>query len=99
MLNLVIELDPAVAESDQPGAVLGDVRLVRDEDDGDAALDVETLEDSHYLDAGARIEVAGRLVREDDRRLVDERPGDGHALLLSSRQLIRVVVGALGQAD
>src|SRR3954451_10679023 len=46
-------------------------------------------------DLGARggVEVAGRLVREDDRRTRGERPGDGHTLLLASREL-RWPVGA-----
>ena len=41
-------------------------RLVRDEQDRDAAVGVEPLENIHHLDARARIEVASRLVREDD---------------------------------
>ena len=44
----------------------GDVGLVRDEDDGDALV-AELLEQRHDLDAGARVEVAGRLVGEDER--------------------------------
>ena len=79
--------------------VLGDVGLVRDEHDGDAALAVQPLEDAHDLDAGARVEVAGRLVGEEQRRLVDERARDGDALLLSARELVRVVVEPLAEAD
>ena len=68
----------------------GDVGLVGDEDDG-VAGGVEALEDGHDLDAGLRVEVAGRLVGEQDRRIVDERPGDRDALTLAARQLVRPV--------
>ena len=81
------------------GAVFRDVALVRDEQHGDAALDVQALEDPHDLDARPRVEVAGRLVRQQDRRVGDQRAGDRHALLLPAGELIRVVIGAIGQAD
>ncbi len=97
--DLLIDLNLPVAEANEPRAVLGDVHLVRDEDDGDAALAIELLEDVHDLDARARIEVSGRLVGEDDRRLVDERARDRDALLLTARQLVRKVVKALAEAD
>ena len=35
-----------------------------------------------------RVEVAGRLVGQDQRGVVDERPRDGHALLLAARQAV-----------
>ena len=97
--DLLVDLDLAVAELDDPRAVLGDVHFVRDQHDGDAALHVQLLEDVHDLDAGARVEVAGRLVRQQDRRLVDQRARDRDALLLAARQLVRVVVHALAEAD
>src|SRR5689334_12747085 len=78
----LIQLDPSVTEPHQAGAVLGDVHFVRDQHDGDAALHVQALEDVHDFHARARIEVAGRLVGEQDRRLVDERARDCDALLL-----------------
>ena len=53
----------------------------------------------HHLDARAGVEVAGRLVGQQDRRVVDERPRDGHALLLAAGQLVRVMVRPLLQAD
>ena len=90
--DLLIDLDLPVAEAHEPRAVLGDVHLVGDEDDGDAALDVEALEDAHHLDAGPRVEVAGRLVGQDDRGLVDQRARDRHALLLAARQLVGIVM-------
>ena len=46
------------------------------------------------LGAAAAVEVAGGLVREDDRRPADERPGHGHPLLLAAGQLGRPVAEA-----
>ena len=88
-----------VAARDDPRAVLSDVLLVGDEQHRDAALDVQPLKDPHYFDAGARVEVAGRLVGEQDRRPGDERARDRHALLLTAGQLVRVVIGPLAEAD
>ena len=39
----------------------------------------------------------GGLVGEHDLGLVDEGAGDGHALLLAARELVRRVVGALAR--
>ena len=47
----------------------------------------------------AAVEIAGRLVGEQHRRLVGERAGDGHALLLAAGKLVGRVVAALGEAD
>ena len=46
-----------------------------------------------------RVEVAGRLVGEQQRRAVDQRPGDRDALLLAAGELRRVVVQPVAQAD
>jgi hypothetical protein len=45
------------------------------------------------------VERAGRLVGQHQLRIVDQRAGDGHALLLAAGKLRRMVVHALGQAD
>ena len=94
MNGLLIPLDAPVPERDRAGRVLRDVGLVRDEHDREAALAVQPLEDVHHLDARARVEVARRLVGQQDRRAVDERTRDGDALLLSARELIRMVIRA-----
>ena len=94
LLDAAVRDDLAVPERDHARPVLGDVVLVRDQQDRDAVLLVETLEDLHHLDAGPRVEVAGRLVGQHDRRVVDQRAGDRHALLLAAGQLVRVVMRA-----
>ena len=57
------------------------------------AIDVEQQVDD--VVAGAAVEIAGRLVGEQDRRIVGERAGDRHALLLAARQLRRIVMAAV----
>ena len=90
--------DLPVAERDDAPGVLGDVRLVRDEDDR-LPLVVQLLEDRHDLLGGLRVEVSRRLVGEEDRRIVHEAPRDRDALLLAARELRRRVVPAVREAD
>src|SRR6202023_968605 len=45
------------------------------------------------------VEVAGRLVGEDQVRIGDQRAGDGDALLLSSGELHGPVVDAVAKAN
>src|SRR6185436_1702284 len=47
----LVRHDAAVLEPDDARTVLGDLRLVRDEHDCNAAFVLEALEDVHHLDA------------------------------------------------
>ena len=49
--------------------------------------------------SGARIEISGGLVREDDRRIVGQRTADGNALLFAAGELRRIVMRAIGEPD
>jgi hypothetical protein len=91
-------LDLAVADVDGAVRVLGDVALVRDQDDG-VAVRVQPLEQAHDLLARGAVQVAGGLVRQQDGRGHHESAGDGDALALAARQLVRAVVDALAQLD
>ena len=79
--------------------MFGDVHLVGDQQHRDAAAAIQLLKQVHHLDAGPGVEVAGRLVGQQDRRLVDQRPRDGDALLLAARQLVGIVIHALAEPD
>ena len=61
------------------------------------AIDAEQQVDD--LAAGRAVEISGRLVGQQQRRVVGERPRDRHALLLAARELGRIVMAAFGQAD
>src|SRR5262249_28144964 len=76
----------------------GDVMLVSHEDDRVAAL-VQHVQQLYDLFGGLRVEVARRLVRENDRRIVDQGAGDGDALPLTAGKLVRLVRYSLAEID
>src|SRR5215510_1356194 len=88
--------DLSVEDRDHAVGVLGDVMFVRHDDDRVAAL-VQRVEQLHNLLRGLRIEVAGRLVGENNRRTVDQGAGDGHALSLTAGQFVRLVRHSLAE--
>ena len=67
-----------------------DVGLVGDENDGVASL-IKAFEQRHDLFAGLGIEVAGWLVGQDDRRIVDQRAGDCDPLALPAGEFVRLM--------
>jgi hypothetical protein len=62
-------------------------------------LAIECFEQVDHLFAGVAVEVAGRLVGQNQRRLHDGGAGDGDALALAAGKLVRLVVGAVFQAE
>src|SRR5690606_37523538 len=90
--------DFAVAQPDDALAVRRDVGLVRDDDDR-LTVGVQLVEQREDLDRRLRVEVAGRLVREQDRRPRHARPRDRAPPALPAGELIRQVVRALREAD
>ena len=90
--------DPAVEQMDGAIGVLRKTRVVRDHADGGAA-GVQFLEQIHDRFAVARIEVAGRFVRQEDGRLARERARDRDALLLAAGELARQMFRAMRHAD
>ena len=88
----------AVAHHHPPPRVRRDVGLVRDHDHGVAGAR-ELVEQRHDLLRRGRVEVAGGLVGEQDRRTVDQRARDGDALALPARELVGMVAHAVLEAD
>src|SRR5262245_11084958 len=76
-----IVFDAAVHDLHHPLALAGDARVVRDDDDRLAA-GVHLVEDLQDLVARLRVEVAGGLVGQHQRRLHHQRARDGRALAL-----------------
>jgi hypothetical protein len=58
--------------------------VVRHEQDRHPVLGAQLLEELEHLRAGRRIERSGRLVREEQARLVRERPRDRDPLALAT---------------
>src|SRR6266511_440636 len=86
--------------ADQQGVVEagGHASVVGDHHHRHAALGPQPRQQLQDLVAGARVEVAGRLVGQQHRRLGRQRPGDRHPLLLAAGELRGPVQQALGEA-
>ena len=69
------------------------ISAARPSDAGDGDQGVE------HPAAGARVQIAGGLVGQQDARPVGQGAGDGDALLLAARQLRRAVRQPLAQAQ
>ena len=78
---------------------VGGLLVVRDHDDGLAVLPAQRPQQIENLVGGLAIEVAGRLVADQERRVGHQRAGDGDALLLAARELGRLVARAVREAD
>ena len=85
-------MDRAVAES-------GETRFVGDEQERRRPVAAPGEEMADDLLAGRGVEVPGRLVGEEEVRVVDEGAGDGHPLLLAARQFAGVVSQAVREPD
>jgi hypothetical protein len=62
----------------------GEIEVVSDCHHGLAVQRHQVAEDAKHLRGGNGIEAPGRFVRENDRRIVGERPGDCDPLALTS---------------
>ena len=72
---------------------------MRGDEHAGARFAAEAEEEEAHFVARPRVEVAGRLVREDEPGARDERARDGHALLLAARKLRGRVVEARPETD
>src|SRR6185437_10875202 len=70
------------------GELPDDMLVVSRHEDGDPNV-AEAPEETHHLEGKIGIEVAGRLISDDERRLADYRAGDADPLLLTDGELRR----------
>src|SRR5476649_259746 len=75
------------------------VEIMRREQGGEAGVADDVEEDRRNLVSGVLIEIASRLVAQQDARLVGKRPDDGDALLLAAGKPRRAVALARSEAD
>ena len=73
--------------------------VVGHEDEGDPDLLLDALELDLHLLAQLQVECAERLVEQQDRRPVDERPGERHTLGLATGQLGRLATLVAWELD
>src|SRR5437764_190819 len=89
----------AVAQVQHPPCPPGGALVVGRHEQGGPDLEHLGHQDVEHLLAGRRVEVAGRLVGEEQARTGDQRPGDGGTLHLAPRELSGQVAGPLREPD
>ena len=87
--------DAGLHYDDDVGDAHGLVLVVRDEHRGDARLALDAADLLAGLQAQAGVEVGQRLVQQQHAGHLDQRAGDGDALLLPARQLAGLAVEQL----
>ena len=90
--------EKAVADLQDAVGDRADLRVVRDDEERAVLLLGQRAEHLEDLAADLRVEVRGRLVGEQDRRLARQGPGDRDALLLAAGEIARQEALAVGQA-
>src|SRR5262249_29730181 len=91
--------DPAAAQRNLAVGLIGQVVVVRDQQQRRAVDAVEREQEIENTLAVLLIEIACRLVGQQYLGLVRERARDGHALLFTARKLRRVMMRPVTQAD
>jgi hypothetical protein len=91
--------DPPVVHASDAVGVVEDPGVVSHDDDGAVGLDGVRRQELHHRFSRRVVESRGRLVAHDDARLVDQRAGEGDALLLSSGEFRGQRPGALFQPE
>ncbi len=86
----------AVLQVDPPVGALPHLFIVGHHQDG-VSLFVQLFQNPHDDLFVGRVQVSRGLVGQDDLRLVDQGPRDGHPLLLASRQLRRQMLRPVPQ--
>src|SRR5439155_19664592 len=82
-------LDAAVREVDDGIAEVEDAAVVRDHDHRSPRLHRDAAQQLHDVAPRVGVQGSGRLVADQEPRLVDQGPGNRHTLLLPARQLRR----------
>ena len=91
--------DPAVAQVNRDVGDGGQLGVVGDEHERRAARPIDPEQEVDDVPPGRAVEVPRRLVRQQQRRIVRQRPRDGDPLLLTAGELRRIVVPPAREAD
>ncbi len=91
--------DRAVAQQHHAVGERSHLGVMRHQYDREPAAAIEPLQGGHDVERSFGVEVPGRLVGEEDRRVVDQRARHRDALLLAARQLVGMAALATGQAE
>ena len=91
--------NPPVADVDDAVRVLGGHGVVADDERGRSMLADELGDEREHLTSARSVELAGRLVGDEETGPVREGGAESDALLLAAGELARVGLGAAAQAD
>ncbi len=83
--------DPSILQGDRPIRARGEIEVVCDQHQRSLELLVDFLNQLHHTPPRLSVKVAGRLIREQNPRLVGKGPREGHPLLLPPRELRGIV--------
>jgi hypothetical protein len=89
----------SVLEVDDTLAVMGDIGVMGDHEQGDILLLMQVGEYGHNILTGMGIEVTGRLIGQDNRRVFGQSAGDGDPLLFTAGEFGRSMIHTVGEAD
>ena len=78
---------------------LGGTQIMDDHQNGFAELAVQPLDQVENFLRGNLIEIAGRFVGHQYRRIGGDSPGDGDPLLLTAGELTQVVVYTIDESN
>ena len=96
--DVLRRLDASRAQPHHAVAALRQRRIMRHQHQRGAALLMTGEQQLDDLAPGRLVEIAGRLVGDEDRRMRRERARERDALLLAAGQLRRIVIDPLAQA-
>ena len=96
LFSALVAGDYAVSDMDDAIGVFGDIGFMGDQHNR-VAFFMQVFHKPHDFAAGLRIQVAGGLVGQDNRRIINKGAGNGDALALSTGKFIGLVVHAFAQ--
>ena len=85
---------PAIHHMHEVAELSDDADIVADENQGGASIAPKLVEQLENLRLRRHVERGRGLIGDDDLGVVGERHGDGNALALAARKLMRIGVGA-----
>lgn len=88
-----------MAQDEATVGARGEIKIVRNKEQGGVLLAANIDDELHNRFARALVEVARRLVCENQRRAIDERARDGNALAFAAGKFRRQVRHAIGEPD
>ena len=83
----------------RPAGAFGRPGVVRHHDNRLAVMGVERGQQTEDLVGGFAVEIARRLIADEQSRVGHDRPGDGDPLLLAAGELVGLVSAPVGEVN